>query len=264
MKRVVHVSDLHFGRDRAEVLGPLVATIVSLQPDLVIISGDLTQRATDPQFAAAAAFVASLQRPVLTVPGNHDVPLHNLFLRLFLPWRRYRTWINRDLEPAHSDDEMLVIGVNTVNPFAWQRGWFRSRAIRKVCAAFTGSTGRRVHIVVAHHPLDHLPGERKSLMHNAGKGIQRLSECGADMVLSGHLHSWRAAPFPVVAGRLSALQVHAGTSLSNRLRGEVNDFNLLQVERDQITIIRHAYDDAAEKFDVIGTRTFLRTPGGWH
>lgn len=264
MKRIVHVSDLHFGRDRPELLGPLQAAIGTLQPDLVIVSGDFTQRATDPQFAAAAAFIASLNRPVLTVPGNHDVPLHNLFIRVFLPWRRYRKWINRDLEPTWSDDEMVVIGVNTVNPFAWQRGWFRSRAIRKVCAAFKGSTGRRVHIVVAHHPLEHLPGEHKSLMHNAGKGIQRLSECGADVVLSGHLHSWRAALFPPVPGRLSALQVHAGTSLSDRLRGEVNDFNLLQVERDRITIIRHAFSDESATFHAISTNIFLRTPEGWH
>lgn len=263
MKRVIHVSDLHFGRDRPELLLPLVNAVRTLEPDLVIISGDLTQRATDPQFAAAAAFIQSLGRQVLCVPGNHDVPLHNLFIRVFLPWRRYRKWISPDLEPTHSDDEMVVIGVNTVNPFVWQQGWFRSRAIRRVCAAFAGSTGRRVHLVVVHHPMEHLPGERKTLMRGAATGIQRLSDCGADIVLSGHLHSWRAEPFVFVEGRSSALQVHAGTSLSNRLRGEVNDFNLLEVERSRVTVIRHAFVDDAGSFNVIGSRTFLRTPEGW-
>lgn len=264
MKRIIHVSDLHFGRDRPELLVPLVQAINALDPDLVVISGDLTQRATEPQFAAAASFIQSLGQPVLCVPGNHDVPLHNLFIRLFMPWRRFRKWINPDLEPTHSDDEMVVIGVNSVNPFEWQRGWFRSHAIGRVCAAFAGSTERRVHIVVAHHPMEHLPGERKSLMRGASTGIQRLSDCGADIVLSGHLHSWRADPFAFVEGRSSVLQVHAGTSLSNRLRGEVNDFNLLKVESTRVTVVRHAFVDTTGSFDVISSKTFMRSSDGWN
>jgi 3',5'-cyclic AMP phosphodiesterase CpdA len=263
MKRIIHLSDLHFGRDRPELLLPLVHAVTEVRPDLVIISGDLTQRATAPQFAAAASFIKSLDRPVLCVPGNHDVPLHNLFVRLFMPWRRYRRWINPDLEPTHADDEMVVIGVNTVNPFVWQQGWFRARAIRRVCAAFAGSTARRVHLVVVHHPMEHLPGERKSLMRGAATGIQHLSDCGADIVLSGHLHSWRAEPFSLVVGRPSALQVHAGTSLSNRLRGEVNDFNILEVEPTRVTVARHAFVDDAGGFRMISSRTFLRSEAGW-
>ena len=189
MRRLVHLSDLHFGRDRAEVLAPLLVAVNAQTADLVIISGDFTQRATDDEFAAAAAFIKGLQAPTLCVPGNHDVPLHNLFLRVFMPWRRYRRWINSDLNPTFQDDEVVVIGVNTVNPFTWQRGWFRSRALRRVCAAFGKSTNARRHIVVAHHPLEHLPGEEKSLLRGATTGLKRLSECGVDVVLSGHLHN---------------------------------------------------------------------------
>ena len=97
MRRVVHLSDLHFGRDRPALLTPLLHAVNSLAPDLVVISGDFTQRARPEQFKTAAAFIAALQPPTLSIPGNHDVPLDNLLLRIFLPWRGYRKWIDRDL-----------------------------------------------------------------------------------------------------------------------------------------------------------------------
>lgn len=263
MRRLVHISDLHFGRDRPELLQPLVQAVNRLAPDMVIISGDLTQRATDRQFAAAAAFIASLTSPVLCIPGNHDLPLYNLFLRLLLPWRRYRRWIAADLEPAFSDAEISVIGINTVNRFAWQQGWLRTRAIRKVCAAFAGAGPDCTRIVVVHHPLEHVVDEHKRLMRNAMRGLNALSGCGTDVVLSGHLHSWRADPFAFVEGRRSVLQVHAGTSLSNRLRGEVNDFNLLEVSSGQISVHRHTFSDASAAFAAVASSTFRAGPGGW-
>jgi len=263
MRRLVHLSDLHFGRDRSELLEPLTRAINSLAPDLVIISGDFTQRATGDQFAAAAAFLKALNPPTLSVPGNHDVPLHNLFMRIFLPWRRYRRWINGNLQPDFEDAEMVVIGVNTVNPFAWQRGRFRSRAMRRVCVAFSNPTAMRTHIVVTHHPMEHLPHEARSLMRGAAEGLRQLSECGVDVILSGHLHRWRAEPFAHVDGRSSALQVHAGTTLSNRLRGEINDFNLLEIDKGRFTVIRYAFNDCAVEFSAISSVTFQQMPDGW-
>lgn len=257
------MSDLHFGRDRHELLAPLLLAVNQLRADVMVISGDLTQRATAPQFAAVASFIRSLESPVITIPGNHDLPLHNLFVRIFMPWHRYRHWINADLEPTFVDTEIAVIGVNTVNRFVWQQGWFRTHAIRRVCAEFGGSTDNRTHIVVLHHPLEHLPDERKRLIRNASRGIQALSDCGADVVLSGHLHSWRADPFATVEGRRSAVQVHAGTSLSNRLRGQVNDFNLLEIEPGKITVHRHAFNDISSTFTLAGSVTFTAGPGGW-
>lgn len=263
MKRLLHLSDLHFGRDRQELLQPLSRAVNLLDPDLVIISGDLTQRATVTQFEAAAAFIRGLAPPVITIPGNHDLPLHNLFLRIFFPWHRYRRWINSDLDPKYVDNEVVVVGVNTVNRFAWQQGWLRSRALRRICMEFGKAAGERTRIVVVHHPLEHLPDERKSLMRNAAVGIQALSDCGADIVLSGHLHSWRADTFAAVAGRSSTVQVHAGTSLSNRLRGEVNDFNLLEIEAGKIKVLRHAFSDMSATFTVAASVMFVAGPNGW-
>ena len=128
---------------------------------------------------------------------------------------------------------------------------------------FDGSISGRTRVVVVHHPLEHLPEEQKRLMRNARRGIRALSDCGADIVLSGHLHSWRADPFATVVGRRSAVQVHAGTSLSNRLRGEVNDFNLLEIEPGKITVHRHAFSDTTATFTAALSVTFSAGPGGW-
>lgn len=263
MRRLVHLSDLHFGRDRPELLEPLLEAVNGLGADLVAISGDLTQRARRSQFRAARQFIDRIEAPVLVVPGNHDVPLHNLLRRIISPWRRYRRLIAEDLEPEFRDGEMIVLGVNTVNTLAHQSGLFTARALGRIGRAFENTRGRRIRIVVAHHPLEHQPGERKKPMQGAGEAMEELARLKADVILSGHLHSWRAAPFAQKEGRSAVLQVHAGTGLSNRLRGEENDFNLLDLGDGVIDVTRHAAAHGAARFDVAQRCRFTLGPGGW-
>ncbi|WP_102108754.1 metallophosphoesterase family protein [Oceaniglobus roseus] len=262
MKRLVHLSDLHFGRDRPELVKALAHRINDLAPDMVAISGDLTQRARNSQFEAARAFIDMLAPPVLSVPGNHDVPLDNLYMRLVAPWRRYRRWIAQELEPAHVDDEVMIIGINTVNRFNWQRGWFTKSDIRRVRASFEGDKSR-IRILVVHHPLEHLPGESKQLMKGSAEALEALASCGTDIVLSGHLHSWSAAPYAEVTDRHSMLQVQAGTGLSTRVRGEENDFNLLTLKSGMVRVERFVAD--AEGRDYVPQRAaaFRLGPAGW-
>jgi len=263
MRRLAHLSDLHFGRDRPELLDPLVTAVNAQAPDLVAISGDLTQRARRGQFRAARRFIDRLEAPVLTVPGNHDVPLYNLVSRVFWPWRAYRRWISRDLEPEFTDDEVIVLGVNTVNPLAHQSGWFTPRALERVRKAFEATKGRRTRIVIAHHPLEHLPGEKKKEMRGAEEALDELARLKADVVLSGHLHSWLADPFAEKPGLDAVLQVHAGTGLSNRLRGEENDFNILDIEAGAITVTRHAAMEGRTDFTPRQVRRFTTGGQGW-
>lgn len=263
MRRIAHLSDLHFGRDRPELLDPLVEAVNELEPDLAAISGDLTQRARPSQFRAARDFIDRLEAPVLAVPGNHDVPLHNLFLRFLWPWRQYRKWISPDLEPEFHDSEMIVLGVNTVNPMAHQSGWFTPRALDRVRKAFCNTRGRRARIVVAHHPLEHLPGEKKKLMRGADEAMEELGRLNTDIVLSGHLHSWRADPFAEKPGRNAVLQVHAGTGLSTRLRGQDNDFNLLEIDDGLIDVTRYAAAEDDDSFAMAQTRRFVTRAEGW-
>lgn len=258
----MHLSDLHFGRDRPELLDPLVDCVNALSPDLVAISGDLTQRALAAQFHAARAFLDRLVPPVLVVPGNHDVPLYNPLMRWFLPFHQYRRWIDRDLEPVHRDDEMTVIGLNTVNPYSWQRGRVHRHALARACDAFADAKGYRV--IVAHHPMEQEPGDHKKPMRGAERAIDQLSDCGADVILTGHLHNWRVGTFAARAGRNSAVQVHAGTGLSTRLRGEPNDFNLLELEPGRITITRHVAVESGTAFEPAEIRRYTADgAGGW-
>jgi 3',5'-cyclic AMP phosphodiesterase CpdA len=262
MARLIHISDLHFGRTRSELLRPLIGVLNDLKADLIAISGDLTQRARSSQFRAARAFIDRLEAPLLVVPGNHDVPLDDLFTRMVFPFRRYRKWIDRELEPHFENDEVTVAGMNTVNPYAWQRGRVGSRALRRVCAAFAAE-GDRVRVVVAHHPFEHQPTDTKTLMKGAGKATDALAECGADIILTGHLHSWRAEPFAERVGRRGALQVHAGTGLSTRLRGEENDFNVLTVHPAEVTVDRYTAPHGADTFAHAQRAVFRSGSQGW-
>ncbi|MGR3572613.1 metallophosphoesterase family protein [Brevirhabdus sp.] len=263
MRRIVHLSDIHFGRDRADLETPLLAAINAMAADLVVISGDFTQRARESQFRRARTFLDRIAAPTLCVPGNHDTPLDNLFVRLLTPWARYRRHIDEDLEPAHIDAEVAVIGVNTVNPYVWQRGRIARKTVRRVCDAFRAGHDGRFHVVALHHPLEHGPEETKSLTKGAGKALDRLGACGADIVLSGHLHTWRAEPFARKIGRDSFLQVQAGTGLSSRVRGEDNDFNLLILDGDRVEIHRHTAPEGHSAFALHTTARFRRTAEGW-
>lgn len=266
MRRIVHLSDLHFGRVSPELTGPLLAAVNGLRPDLVVVSGDFTQRARHWQFAEARDFLARIEAPVLAVPGNHDTPLDNLFLRMFRPWGRYRRYIGPELEPVFQDRDLHVVGVNTVNRFAWQQGRLSRRALARLLAAFGPDDGR-MRIVVCHHPLEHLPGDGKALTRGAGRALAALGDAGADIVLCGHVHTLYHAPFTAAPG---VLFVQAGTGLSDRLRaGQANSFNLLELADDQVQItalaaVLPAGAGASEVgFQPLDAARFRRDGAGW-
>jgi 3',5'-cyclic AMP phosphodiesterase CpdA len=263
MRRIVHLSDLHFGRARPELLEPLVASVNAAAPHLVAISGDLTQRARDGQFREARAFLDRLEAPWLAVPGNHDLPLDDLAARLLDPWSRYRRWIARELEPRFSDGELAVVGINTADPFGWQRGRLGRRATLRACAGLAAAPPECTRVVVAHHPFEHGPGARKALMRGAARGMGALASSGADIVLSGHLHTWHAEPFAAAPAGAGALQVHAGTGLSTRVRGEDNDFNLLTLRHGEAVVERFVARPGGAEFVPVEKRRFRRGQDGW-
>jgi 3',5'-cyclic AMP phosphodiesterase CpdA len=260
MRRLVHLSDLHFGRDHPDLAAALVHRINDLAPDLVAISGDLTQRARNSQFRAARRFIDTIVPPVLSVPGNHDVPLDNLYARLLRPYRRYRRWIATDLEPVFRDDTVVVVGINSVNPYNWQRG--RLGLTGRIARAFEGA-GDRLRLLALHHPLDHPPNVDKRLIRGAEAGLKAFADMGVDGVLSGHLHLWSAALYPQQWLKRAMVQIRVGTALSTRQRGEENDFNLLTLSRDQIRIDRFATDQSGTAFGAERSALFRRTDCGW-
>ena len=225
----------------------MLEAIEALAPDLVAISGDLTQRARPSQFRAARAFLDAVPVPLLVVPGNHDVPLHLPVRRMLAPWSGWRRWIGEELEPSFEDDAMTVVGVNSVDPLSWQTGRLSRRRLARACERLGRGADPRVRVVVAHHPLVHPEGSDKTPIPNAAAALRRLTGCGMDLILSGHLHAWHASPFAEQEDDGAAIQLHAGTGLSTRVRGEPNDFNLVALSADRITVTRH----------VAGTETYV-------
>ncbi|WP_149139980.1 metallophosphoesterase family protein [Gemmobacter caeruleus] len=247
MTRIVHLSDLHFGALSPGLEPPLRARIRALAPDLVIVSGDLTQRARAGQFAAARAFLHGLGPPVVAVPGNHDIPLYNLLARVFWPFRAYRHGWSPDLEPVWQGDHAVVAGINSANPLAWKQGRITDRQLDHLGRVFAGA-GDRARVVFLHHPLEHLPGERQWLMQGAARALRVLPQIGAQIVLSGHVHVSHAGPFTAAPGLLF---VQAGTGLSHRRRAEANAFNLIDLTPGRARV-QTILADAEGDFDVMG------------
>jgi 3',5'-cyclic AMP phosphodiesterase CpdA len=258
LRRILHLSDLHFGRLQDGLTEPLLDAVARARPHLVAISGDLTQRAQPDQFQAARAFVDRIDTPVVAVPGNHDVPLGAIFERLLNPWGRWRRWLGDDLEPVWRDGRMDVIGLNTADPWRWQRGRFPRNAGARL-AALAGLTPDpdRLRIVVAHHPLIQRREDPKAPTRGGRAGLAALARAGVDLVLTGHLHLWRAE------AANGMVLCAAGSSLSTRLRGEDNDFNLVEISTDHITIVRHGAPEGSTAYAPVGEATFHRASEGW-
>lgn len=261
LARIVHLSDLHFGRTNPDLLEPLIHAVNASKPDLVAISGDLTQRARPGQFRDARALMDRLNAPCLVTPGNHDTPLDHLPIRLLDPYRRWRHYIGVPLDDTARLDGAVVACLNTVSPLDWQRGRVSRRGLRRTCRAFASGASTDARIVVAHHPFEQLAGSHKSPMRRAKAGLQSLLGCGADVVLCGHLHTYGAGPTRLFNNR-SLIQVIAGTSLSSRLRGELNNFNILDVGHNLLDIHQYVPDEhlAYRRRRLL---TFQRKAGRW-
>lgn len=265
MRTIVHLSDLHFGRLDTRLVAPLLAAIRELSPALVAISGDLTQRARRNQFADARTFIRALDCPHLVVPGNHDVPLYDVARRFLRPLARYREFVSGDLEPVYIDDEVAVMGLNSARSLSFGRGRLNASQIARAAERLRGVDPRLIKIIVTHHPFD-LPDAYgdEHLVGRATAAMKQFAEVGADLFLAGHLHVshiGHTAERYKIAGH-SALVVQAGT-ISARLRGEPNSFNVLRVNRPGISVQRQTWDETRQDFAAGTARTFRHGEAGW-
>jgi 3',5'-cyclic AMP phosphodiesterase CpdA len=253
------------GRLDPHVLGPLTDTVRGAKADLVVISGDFTQRATDAQFRAARGFLDAIDQRTLCIPGNHDVPLWNVAARFLTPLDRYRRYISSDLSPEYRDEEMIVIGVNTARSFAWGEGRISLGDVERVLSRLASAPRDVARIVATHHPFDLPPGvDERRLVGRARAAMARLAVGGADLFLSGHLHlshiSHSAERYQI-AGH-SALIVQAGT-VSMRGRGEEPSFNVLRLDRERLEIGRFLWDPVQRQFAETAFGTYRRERDGW-
>lgn len=266
MRTLIHLSDLHFGRTDETVIESLLRTVHELAPDVVAVSGDFTQRARPEQFREAQAFLRALPSPQIVVPGNHDIPLYNVFRRFFRALTRYTHYISDDLTPFYGDEEIAVLGINTARSFTLKDGRINTRQIAHIRECLCTDRPNMTRILVTHHPFELPPGHAgKDIVGRARLVMETLATCKVDLLLAGHLHRSYTA-YTIERYRIrgySALVVQAGTATSTRSRGEANAFNLIKITAASITVVCFLWQPTDRAFVPSAARHFRLTNEGW-
>jgi len=229
---LLQISDTHFGTEQAPVVEALALLARQQRPDLLVLSGDITQRARPAQFRAARAFADRLGAPLLAVPGNHDIPLLDLWTRLRRPYARYIAAFGADLEPMHRSSDLIVAGVNTTRAWRHRHGEISALQVDRVARLLEGAEAAQLRVVVVHQPV---AATRAQDLPNRLRGhvaaLQRWAAVGADVVMGGHFHRPYVMALQGLARPMWAVQ--AGTAVSSRVRGGVpNSVNLLRWGKD--------------------------------
>ena len=275
MRTLVHLSDMHFGKFDSSCIEPMLAAIRAVNPNLIIISGDFTQRARVGEYKEAADFVKKLEHPHLVIPGNHDIrPLFSPLARIADPFDRYKHYISDNLEPGYVDEEVAIASVNTVRSHAIKDGRVNKSQIDRLSRWFKRVNGDRLKIVVTHHPFD-MPFEYKTesknykyrthrLARRAKMAVHTLAGVGIDMYLSGHYHQSSAGETAhrYKIENYSAISVRAGT-VSMRQRGEEQSFNLIFIDTKTVRIDTYVFDISKKVFDLFASKVFIKTGKQW-
>lgn len=236
MAALLQISDPHFGTEQPPVVAALLELAQRLRPEVVVLSGDITQRARKAQFAAAREFVDRLGVPtVLAIPGNHDIPLFNLFARTFDPYAGFEAAFGTDLEPQYMNEHFAVACLNTTRPTRHKDGEVSPHQIERVAAMARAADQAQLRIAVVHQPVHVIrTQDLENLLHGYKEAVCAWADAGVDIVMGGHIH------LPYVRelnGHIAGLQrriwsVQAGTALSHRVRYEApNSVNVVRFAR---------------------------------
>jgi 3',5'-cyclic AMP phosphodiesterase CpdA len=267
---IVHASDIHFGKPHApEAAEALLAATEAISPDLLVFSGDFTQRAKVREYRAARDYLRRFPDvPTIVTPGNHDVPLYRVFERIFAPFRNYRTYIAEELDTVTRINGATVVSLNTADPHrSIVNGRIRPGQIAFAREAFARTPPGNLRILVAHHHLVSAPDDVEDHpIPGAGELLGHFADMGVDLILGGHLHRGYVATSREVragsAAEREVLIVHSGTTTSSRgraaERGKMS-FNRIRVEPDRVEVTPWLYLPKLGSFVPNGVRTFPRT-----
>ena len=269
MARLIHLSDLHFGAHEPRLVDAVAERIDEEKPDLVVISGDFTQRARTEQFKEACEFLDRLREAghdVLAVPGNHDVPLYDVFRRFLSPLTRYKRYIDDTLCPVHELPGVTVVGINTARSLTFSDGRINEEQMRFIRETFGRANANAMRVLVTHHPLFALPvgetGEVKRAVGRNELALDAAAESGVDMLLAGHHHTASTHSARDLVTRAGpALVVQAGTATSVRLRDEEQSFNRIDIEGESVTLTLQRWKD--DKFESSSEQRYEREGDHW-
>ena len=271
MPRILHISDLHFGRPYLPEAGEALQRIApSLGPDAIVVSGDISQRAKPREFEAARHFLDRLPKvPMLVVPGNHDVPLYRVAERFIRPHGLYRELITSELNPILKLDGVVLVGLDSTSPFRCiSNGRLHRDQLVRCARIFAEVPPEAVRIVVAHHHFAPGPGYlRDRTLPKARRAIDSFVDQGVEMILGGHLHrSYIGSSLDFFPGHhrdRGIIIVQCGTTTSRRGRGrerDENTFNMIEVGERALTVIHYVYFEARGEFAPLSQHVFPR-PG---
>ena len=269
MRLIAHISDLHFGAHEPAMVEHLFTALTDSRPDLVVISGDLTQRARRAQFKEAARFLARLEGaglPLVVVPGNHDIPLYDVIRRLLAPLNRYCRIIAHGRTASFQDEEIAVLGLFSPHGFTIKDGRLTRVQIARIGDAFADVPDGVLRLLVTHHPLVPLPGDKEGEVEKALRGADRaldaVRDAGVHLLMAGHHH---AAAIEIGGPQLSTdpgvMVVQAGTATSYRRRGTPNSFNLLRISPGRLDVAEMTADDSP--FAEARRLSYTLDQGGW-
>jgi len=259
---IAHISDLHFGRiAHPDIVTALVDDVNDDGIDLVAVSGDLTQRARRREFRAAREMLNAIDRPVLVVPGNHDVfPWWMPMRRLRAPLQRYRAFVTDDLAPTYRSDGVTVLGVNSAFGETIKSGRITSGALATIRETFAPVQDDHFNVLVVHHHLTHLRALGwHDVVRRAEEALSLTADVGVDLVLCGHLHISHVEALSV--GRRRVVIASAGTATSDRGRKSnraTNFYNRITVGDTHFSIEERRYVPSARSFVQDGTIAFDR------
>ena len=269
MARLAHLSDLHFGAHDARLVDAVARRMDEEKPDLIVISGDFTQRARTEQFKEACRFLDQLREAgheVLAVPGNHDVPLYDVLRRFLSPLTRYKRFVDDDLCPFHQLDDAAVLGINTARSLTIKDGRINAEQVEQIRTTFERTPEDMPRVLVTHHPLFALPvdneGELGKALGRQDMALDVVADAGVDLLLAGHNHRASTHHAPDLVTRASStLVVQAGTATSVRLRDEEQSFNLIEVALDDITVAVQGWDGSG--YASKDAQRYIRADGRW-
>jgi 3',5'-cyclic AMP phosphodiesterase CpdA len=259
MLNILQISDLHFGPFfHPEVAESVLKSAAALAPDLIVASGDFSQRAKVTEFADARAFLDRLPKvPIVVCPGNHDVPLYRVWERIFKPHANYQKYINEQLNYSLHLPLATIVSLDSTAPLrAITNGRIRSEHLNFARHEFKAGAEGAIKILVAHHHFASAPDyERSSVMPGAQRAMDVFESCGVEIILGGHLHrAYVGNSLDVYPGKdrkHGIVIVQSGTTTSRRGRArerEKNSFNWIRITEDSIRITHYMYFDDAGGF----------------
>lgn len=264
--KIAHLSDLHFGRiAHPGIVEALVREVNESAVDLVVLSGDLTQRARTTEFEGACRMLSSIEPPTLVVPGNHDVyPWWRPYRRLATPLRRYKRYVSSNLAPTFETEAVAVLGLSTAYGATIKGGRVGPSDRQALRDFFASAPAEQFKVLVLHH---HLTEIRSLGPHDvagqARKTLDTAVDLGVELILCGHLHVSHIEPLTIIPREHRIVVASAGTATSNRWRsphGPTNFYNVVTVKDDAFHIEERRYVPVEERFVRDSTTRFTRSP----